>query len=151
MNWKLIVVGGLLFYVVMFVISFATGPIVHEGILDETYRANQSYWRPELNQDPPDMAALMPRWIAVGLLTTFIFAAIYGWIRSAFSGAPWQKGMKYGLLLSLVGCCFMAGYSGIFNLPGNIWTWWGLEQFAYYLPGGAALGWVAQKLAPEGA
>lgn len=151
MNWKLIVLGGLVFYVVMFVVSFATGPIVHEGILDAPYRASEQFWRPELNQDPPDMAALMPQWIATGLLTTFVFTAIYGWLRPAFTGAPWLKGMKFGLVLSVVGCCFMAGWSGIFALPGKIWIWWGIEQFFYYLPGGAALGWVAEKLAPEAA
>ena len=150
MNWKLIVVGGLVFYVVMFILSFATGPIIHTGILDEPYRANPGFWRPELNQDPPDMAALMPRWITVGLLTTFALTALYGWIRGGFSGAPWMKGMKYGLLLAIIGCCYMAGWSGIFNLPGKIWTWWGVEQFIYYLPGGAVLGWVGEKLAPEG-
>ena len=149
MNWKLIILGGLAFYLVKWVVSFPSGMIVHEGILDSSYRATSEFWRPELNQDPPDLAGLMPRWIATGLLTTFVFAAIYGWLRPAFSGAPWLKGVKYGVLLSVVGCCFMAGWSGIFNLPDKIWLWWGLEQFIYYLPGGAVLGWVGQKLAPE--
>ena len=149
MNWKLIILGGLAFYVVMFIISFPSGMVIHDGILDAPYSANSEFWRPELNQDPPDMAALMPRWIATGLLTTFIFAAIYGWIRGGLSGAPWQKGLKFGLLLSIIGCCFMAGWSGVFNLPGKIWMWWGLEQFIYYLPGGAVLGWLGEKLAPE--
>lgn len=150
MNWKLIILGGLAFYVVMFVVSFATGPIIHEGILDEPYRANSAFWRPELNEDPPDMASLMPRWITVGVLTTLILAAIYGWLRGGLSGAPWMKGMKYGLMLSVVGWCYMAGWSGIFNLPDKVWMWWAIEMPLYYLPGGAVLGWVAEKLAPEG-
>ncbi len=149
MNWKLIVVGGLVFYIVMLIVSFATGPIIHEGLLKESYQANASFWKPELNQDPPDMAALMPLWITTGLITAFVLAAIYGWIRGAFSGPGWKKGLSYGAVLSLVGGCFMAGWSGIFNLPINIWVWWGLEQFLYYLPAGAALGWVGGKLAPE--
>ena len=149
MNWKLIVLGGLVLYAVMFIISMITGPIVHEGVLDATYRANPEFWRPELNQDPPDMASLMPRWIGIGLLAALVQAALYGWIRGGFSGAPWLKGVKYGMLLAIVGGCMMAGWSGVFNLPDKIWAVWGLEQFAYYLPGGAALGWVAEKLAPE--
>lgn len=92
MNWKLIVIGGFVFYVVTFVVSFATGPVVHEGILDEPYRATVEFWRPELTQDPPDVASLMPRWIAGGVLTALVFAAIYGWIRGGLSGAPWLKG-----------------------------------------------------------
>ncbi|MDH3253634.1 MAG: hypothetical protein OEM62_01485 [Acidobacteriota bacterium] len=150
MNWKLIVLGGLVFYAVMMVISFPTGALIHEGVLDESYRATNEFWQPALRQDPPDMAAMMPRWIATGLITTFIFTAIYGWMRGAFSGAPWLKGLKFGLMLSIIGCCFMAGWSGVFNLPSKIWMWWGFEQFLYYLPGGAVLGWVGQKLAPEG-
>ena len=151
MNWKLIILGGLAFYVVMFIVSIPSGMLIHNGVLDAPYRATSEFWRPELNQDPPDMAALMPGWIATGLLTTFIFTAIYGWLRPALSGAPWQKGMKFGLLLAIIGCCFMAGWSGVFNLPGKIWMWWGFEQFLYYLPGGAVLGWLGQKLAPEAA
>ncbi len=151
MQWKLVIIGGLVMYMVMFLISMATGPIIHEGVLDGPYRANSGFWRPELNEDPPNVAALMPRWIGVGLLATLVQAALFGWIRGGLSGAPWQKGLKYGLLLSIVGCCMMAGWSGVFNLPDKVWTWWGLEQFLYLLPGGAALGWVAGKLAPENA
>ena len=150
MNWKLIILGGLVFYIVMFVISFATAPLVHEGVLDETYKATENFWRPELRQDPPDMVTLMPRWIATGLLTTFIFVAIYGWMRGGMSGAPWLKGAKFGLMLSIISCCFMAGWSGVFALPDNLWMWWGFESFFYYVPGGAALGWIGEKLAPEG-
>lgn len=149
MNWKLIVVGGLVFYIVMFVVSFATGPIIHDGLLKASYQANAEHWRPELNQDPPDMGALMPQWITTGLITAFVLAAVYGGIRGAFSGPGWKKGLWFGVILSVIGCCFMAGWWGIFNLPAKIWIWWGLEQFAYYLPGGAALGWVGGKLAPE--
>lgn len=150
MNWKLIILGGLAFYVTMFIVSLPGGMLIHEGVLDATYRATTEFWRPELTQDPPDMASLMPRWITVGLLMSFVQAALYGWIRGGFSGAPWQKGMKFGALLAVVGCTMMAGWSGVFNLPGNLWMWWGIESFIYFLAGGAVLGWVGQKLAPEG-
>ena len=145
MNWKLIFLGGLAMYVVMLIISFATGPIIHEGVLEKTYRDNSQFWRPELNQDPPDMAALMPRWISLGLITTFIMAALYGVVRSAFAGPEWMKGLKYGFGLAILMCCFSAGWSGLFNLPDSLWAWWGAESFLYYLPGGAVLGWVGGK------
>ena len=149
MNWKIIFLGGLAFYAIMFLVSMPSGMIVHENILDAAYKATPEFWRPELNQDPPDMEALMPRWIGVGLLTAFVLSGIYGWLRGGISGAPWIKGMKYGLMLGLIGCCYMAGWSGVLNLPEKIWTWWGVEQFVYYLPAGAVLGWLSQKLAPE--
>lgn len=148
MNWKLVVLGGLALYIVSFLVSFATGPLIHQGLLKDTYKAHSEYWRPELNQDPPDMAALMPRWISVGVLSSLILAALYGWIRPAFSGSGWRRGLSYGFLLSIVFGVAFAGWSGVFNLPEKVWLWWGLETFAYYLPGGAALGWVGGKLAP---
>lgn len=150
MNWKLVVLAGLAFYLAMWIVSFATGPLIHEGVLKEPYKATSEFWRPELNQDPPDMAALMPRWITVGVITSLITAAIYGWIRPAFSGPGWKKGLKFGLMLAILAACWDAGWSGIFNLPDKIWTWWGIEGFIYYLVGGIVLGWLGGKLAPEG-
>ena len=145
MNWKLIVFGGLAMYVVMFAVSMATGPLIHEGILDPIYMEYNDFWRPELRQDPPDLGALMPRWISVGLLTTFAMAGIYGAVYKAFEGAAWLKGLKYGIVLSIFNCCVAAGWSGIFALPDKIWIVWGLESFLYYLPGGALLGWLHSK------
>ena len=82
MNWKLVGVGGLVMYIVMFIVSFPSGMIVHEKILDSAYRTTEEFWRPELNQDPPDMASLMPRWIGVGLLASFIMAADLNYSRT---------------------------------------------------------------------
>ncbi len=148
MNWKLIVVGGIVLYIVMFVVSMITGPLIHNGVLADTYRANESFWRPELNEDPPDMAALMPRWITTGVLTSLVLAAIYGWVRPAL-GKCWIAGLKFVVVVSLFGAVFIAGFSGVFNLPNNIWIWWAVEQPLYYLPGGAVLGWLGEKLAPQ--
>jgi hypothetical protein len=39
LNPKLIIVGDLVYYVVQFIVSFATGPLIHEGVLDAAYRA----------------------------------------------------------------------------------------------------------------
>ncbi len=148
MNWKLVVVGGLVFYVVMFAIGLVTGPVIHNTLLKETYQANAGYWRPELNQDPPDMAALMPRWITIGLLTSFVLAALYGWVRPAFSGPGWKRGLAYGILVSVIYTTGYAGWSGVFNLPNEIWAWWTVDTFAGFVPGSVALGWVGGKLAP---
>ena len=149
MNVKLIVIGGIVLYAVSFLLSMVTGPLIHEGTLKQAYDDNPEYWRPELKQDPPDIAALMPRWITTGLISSFIVAAIYGCVRPAFSGPGWKKGLWYGLILGGIGVTFMAGWSGVFNLPNTIWIWWSLELFIYYLPAGAALGWAADKFAPQ--
>lgn len=144
-NLKNIVVGGVLFYVVQFAIGLAMGPLVHEGILDPYYMDNPGFWRPELMQDPPDMEALMPRWIGVGLAMALLLAAIYDNIRSAFDGSGVVKGIKYGVVLGLISAAVMAGWSGVFNLPDVIWFWWAVEGFAYFIVGGAALGWFIGK------
>lgn len=149
LDLKVILLGGLAMYVAEFIVSMATGGVIHEGVLNELYMANASFWRPELNQDPPDMAALMPRWIATGLITTFILAAIYDNVRSALAGSGLLRGIKYGFILFLFSACFSAGWSGIFNLPGMIWFWWNVEALVIYLVGGAVLGLVAAKMSPE--
>ncbi len=148
MNWKLIIGGGIVYYVAQFVVGMISGPLLHEGILDAVYRQHEAFWRPELNQDPPDMAALMPRWISIGLLISFVTAGVYGWLRAAFAGPGWQKGLKFGVLLWIISATTMAGWSGVFNLPDSLWAWWTAEYLVYYLVGGAALGWFADKFAP---
>ena len=149
MNWKVIFLGGLAYYIAAWIIGMGTGPLLHQGVLDELYTATAAFWRPELNQDPPDLAALMPQWIAVGLLGSFILAGIFAHLRSAFSGSGLMKGVKFGLVLFLINTTYAAGMSGIFNLPYAIWGWWIFEGLLYSLAGGAALGWAAQKLSPE--
>lgn len=148
MNWKLIIAGGLAYYIAAFIVSMASGALIHEGILDPLYIATNDFWRPELRQDPPDMAALMPMWITVGLITSFVLAGIYGVFRNALIGPAWQRGVKFGLAVWLLQASAMAGWSGVFNLPYSIWLWWAADALIYTLVGSLALGIVAEKLAP---
>lgn len=148
MNWKIIGLGGLAFYLTTFVISMITGQVIHVGLLDAAYDATAASWRPELNQEPPDMAALMPMWIFNGLVGAFVMAAIYGWVRPAFSGPGWKRGLTYGLILSLLTAVIYLSMSGVFNLPVNIWFWWAVDSLLLFSIGGAVLGLVAEKLAP---
>ena len=85
---------------------------------------------------------------AGGLLTAFIIAGIYGAVHTAFRGAGWKKGVKYGAIVSVLMGCFAIGWSGIFNLPDKLWAIWAAEGFVYYLPGGAVLGWLGDKFLP---
>lgn len=145
MNWKTAVLGGLAMYVLMFAISMGTGVVVHEGILEADYKATSDFWRPELRSEPPDMGALMPRWITTGLITTCIIAGMYGIVHKGLGGPGWRRGLVYGAMVSTFMCVFCAGWSGVFDLPDKIWIVWGLESFAYYLPGGALLGWLHER------
>ena len=148
-NLKVILLSGLALYAVMFVIGMVSGMVLHEGVLEPIYKAHQEFWRPELNAEPPDMAGLMPRWITVGLLMAFLWAAIYDNIRSAFDGSAVVKGMKFGVVLGLIYGSAAAGWSGIFNLPDALWFWWSLEGFFNYIVGGAVLGWVSAKFTSD--
>ncbi len=147
MNWKLIFVGGIIYYAATWLVVPISGWLIHENLLDELYKLHAQFWRPELNQEPPDMAALMPRWIATGLIGSFLIAGVYGVIRSSFDGAGWLKGLKYGLVLFLISISLSLGWSGVFNLPDEIWVWWTLDSLFYFLVGGMALGWFAEKYA----
>ena len=149
LNVKLILIGGLAYYAAQWIVGFPAGMLIHEGILTDLYSQTTQFWRPELNQVPPDMAALMPRWITVGLIAAFIATGIYDNIRSAFNGSGLVKGIKFGFVLFLLISSYAAGLSGVFILPEAIWFWWAVEGFIYYLVGGAVLGWVAEKVAPE--
>lgn len=149
LNFKVIILGGLAMYVVQFALGMLTAPLIHEGVLAEPYQANSQFWRPELNQVPPDMAALMPRWIITGLVGAFIVAGIFDNIRGGLDGSVAIRGLKYGVILWLINLCISAGWSGVFNLPDEIWIWWNAEALLYYVVGGFVLGWVTGKLAPE--
>lgn len=153
MNWKIAIVGGVVAFVAMMVVSFGTGYFIHSpeaGILAETYRATSAFWRPELNAVPPDMMALMPMWIANGLISAIIVAGVYSVVRSSLTGAAWQRGLKYGVVVALFWLVNALGYYGVFNLPANVWQWWGVEGVILNVVGGIVLGIVAQKLAPAG-
>ena len=144
-NFKTIILGGIVFYATAFVFGMISGMLIHEGVLDPLYRATSEFWRPALQQDPPDMAAVMPRWITVGLITTFVFVAIFDNIREALAGAGWLQGLKFGLLLGLIHACFAAGWSGVFNLPEMIWVWWMIDGFYVNAVAGIALGWFVGR------
>ena len=149
LDWKVIVGGGILMYIAQFLIGGITGVFIHEGVLDPLYRVTTEFWRPELSQDPPDVAALMPRWIAVGLLAAFVHAGIYDNIRSALDGSGMIRGLKFGLIIAVIYALFGAAFSGVFNLPNAIWGWWALEGFVVYPTGGLVLGWFAGKFGSD--
>ena len=146
-NLKVILLGGLAYYVGQFVTSMLSAPFIHEGILAETYTATAVFWRPELMAD--DMAALMPRWITTGLIAAFIQACIYDNFRSLLNGSGVVKGIKFGLVAFLFYFCFSIGFSGIFNLPETVWLWWSVEAILYFIVGGAAMGFVVSKLSSD--
>ncbi len=145
MNWKLIVLGGLAFWIVTNLASFATGPLIHEGVLDESYRANEAFWLPALNQDPPDMAAMMPTWLRNSFISSLVFAAIYGVVFRCLGAPGWRRGLSFGLMLAVIAAVTYLNFSGLFNLPSDIWLWWAIEAVVIYAIGGAVLGWVGER------
>jgi len=154
MNWKIVFVGGIVYYAAIFVVSMVLGHFIHSpeaGVLAETYRETATFWRPELNMNPPDMSLMWSMWLPSGILSAFLAAGIYSVVRSSLTGPGWQRGVKFGVIAFLFAVVSALGYRGVFNLPDNVWIWWMIGALVMYLIGGAMLGWIAQKLAPAGA
>ena len=146
MNWKCIIIGAIVFFIVANILGmFVSGPIVHEGILDEAYGANASFWRPELTQEPPDMGALMPTWLLNSFIVSLIVAGLYCCFRGCLNGAEWQRGMKWCVCLAIFACGMHLAWSGIFNLPGTIWLWWCIDILVIYAIAGSVMGWCVGK------
>lgn len=146
MNWKIVFMGGLAYYVSMFVLGMLFSFVTHEGILVEPYQATAAFWRPELMSDPPNMAALMPMWITTGVISGFIAAGVYDVFRGALAGPGWQRGLKYGIAIGLLFATLYIGLFGVFALPLTIWVVWAIEHLVLTAAGGAVLGLVAEKL-----
>lgn len=153
MNWKIVFIGGVAYYAAFFLLSMVGGWFIHspEGVLGPLYKEFAEFWRPELNADPPDMAALMKIWVPIGLLSSFLLAGIYSVIRSSFTGSGVVRGVKFGVIGWIFAAVAAMGYWGVFYLPNQIWIWWLIEGIWMHLIGGAVLGWVAQKVAPVNA
>lgn len=150
MNGKLTAISALVYFVASWVLSFISGPIVHNGILKSTYIETASFWRPALMQEPPDMASLMPRWIATGVVLAIVVGAFYGVLRGSIAGAAWLRGAKFGAGLGILIAVVMFNWSGVFNLPDRVWTWWAIEGVVLNTVTGAIMGWAAGRWAPAG-
>ncbi|MGD9582998.1 MAG: hypothetical protein AB7V26_04905 [Lysobacterales bacterium] len=145
MNWKIVLFGGLGHYFTLFVLSMLTAMVTHEGMLKELYQATAAFWRPELRSDPPDMAALMPMWIGLGLLGSLVTAGVYDVFRKALHGPGWRRGLLFGITLGLLYATLYAGMYGVFDLPAFLWLVWAVEGLVL-AAGGAVLGLIVDKL-----
>ena len=150
MNWKIVFIGGVAYYAASFLLSIIGGTAIHspDGVLGPIYKEFASFWRPELNAVPPDMASLMKLWVPIGLFNSFLLAGIYSIIRSSLTGTPVIRGLKFGVIAWIFGLVSALGYWGVLNLPTKIWSWWLFEGIWMQLISGIVLGVVAQKLAP---
>jgi hypothetical protein len=78
-----------------------------------------------------------------------LFAALYGWFRPALHGPGWKRGLLFGLGMGVAGAAIFVVYSGILDLPPRVWVGWIVDDLILRAGGGAALGWVAAKVAPH--
>ncbi len=126
-----------------------TSLIIHGAILDPFYRANESLWIEPLRQDPPDMAAVMPHWIMVSLISSLVVAGLYSCLRKAFEGPGWKCGMIWGLYLAIFSFVTLLGYAGVIALPMTIVIWWSVDGLILFVLGGAAMGWAGERFAGD--
>jgi len=149
MKWKLILFGGVTWWLVKFIVGIATVTVIHMGIMRETYLQIPHFFRPELMQDPPDETTLMGYWIITGLLAGLLSAALYGWVQSAFKGSGWRRGLQFGLLMTLAQGAIFLVYSGVLNLPPKVYAGWMVDDLILNCIGGAAMGLVVAKFAAD--
>ncbi len=146
MNMRLVMVSTLAFWIVSNIIGMAvTGPIIHQKILDPEYRANESFWLPELRQDPPDMGALMPRWLLNSFLSSLVVGGIYSYVRNSFPAPGFKQGFYWGLSLAVFTVVTTNAWSGIFDLPSTLWIWWCVDAMIVFPVAGIAMGWAGSK------
>lgn len=148
MNWKLIGLGGLAWYIATFVIGLVTVEVIHMGIMRPTYKGIPHFFRPELMQEPPATDPLLMYWIITGLIASFLTAFVFGWVRPAFSGPGWRQGLSFGVALTVATCAVFLVYSGVLDLPAKVWLWWNIDNLILFCAGGAAMGAVAGRFAP---
>ncbi len=151
MNWKTVFIGGVVYYIALFTVSMVSGHFIHSpeaGVLAEAYRATASFWRPELNMNPPDMSLMLTMWIPSGLIGAVLLAGVYSVVRSSLTGPGWQRGLKFGFIAVIFCIVNVLGYRGVFNLPDPIWVWWVIGSVIANLLAGIVLGWIAEKLSP---
>jgi hypothetical protein len=151
MNWKIVFIGGAVYYAALFAVSMVLGMFIHApdtGVLAEAYRETASFWRPELNAKPPDPSLLLRLWIPSGLLGAFLASGVYSVVRPALVGGPWKRGLQFGVVALVFAVINALGYNGVFALPGKMWVWWMVGAAVMYLAAGPVLGFISQKLAP---
>ena len=150
MNWKQVFLGAVVFWVVTNVFGmFVTGYLIHDKILDPDYRAHSQLWVPELNQDPPDMAALIPNWLTISFITSLVVAGIYSRVKGSFSGPAWKKGLTWGFCVGLLASVSYFALTGFMALSTKIAIWWSIDALILYVLGGAAMGWAVAKWASD--
>lgn len=150
MRWIFVPAGGLAFFVVSFLVGGVTGAVLHGegGLLEPAYRAHAQLWRPELNATPPDLGALMPLWLATGVLHSMIVALVYLLFAPALRGGVLANGLRFGVAMSLLMAGTYAMLYGVFALDGMVWAWWAVEGLVTYLLGGITLAFVAARMLP---
>jgi hypothetical protein len=153
MNWRVVFIGGGVYFVAGFVLSLIVAPFIHSpdtGILAETYRVTAAFWRPELNANPPDTELMFRVLIPSGILAALFGAGVYGLVRSSLTGAAWKRGLKFGVITTVFFVINALGFRRVLNLPDEFWIWSIVGSVIVNLGSGAVLGWISQKISPVG-
>jgi len=149
-NIKLVLLGGIAYFLIAQIIGAISGPLVHGpgGALEATYQMYSAMWRPELNATPPDLMALMPLWLTTAAINSLIVAAVFDLIRPSLPGGAVAQGLRFGITVGLIMVGLFGLYFGIFALPAKVWIFWGVEGLLTYSVGGIGIAAVGNKFAP---
>ncbi len=150
MNWKRVLLGTVVFWLVSNILGLGlTGWLIHEKVLDSEYQAHEKLWLPELVQDPPDMASLMPKWLLLSFVSSLVVATIYNLVRGSFAGPGWRRGLSLGACLGIFASVSYFSLTGMIAMSTKIALWWSLDALLLFLASGAAMGWAVGKWAED--
>jgi hypothetical protein len=111
------------------ILYFAMGYLVHGLLLRDLYLQHGPVMRPEA-----DASAILPAAFAVSLIGFFVFA--YSYAKGYEGGSGLQEGLRFGVLVGLMLCCFAALWEYmLWPAQGGLLVAWLIDfivEFALY-------------------
>ncbi len=113
-------------FVAVFIAMSACDFLVHGVILDASYKATASLWR-------PDMDSMMWIYSVIGLIGSFFFSFIFS---KGYEGKGIAEGARYGLYIGIWMSAGMAyGTYGMIAIPYSLalqWFLFGVVEYVLY-------------------
>jgi hypothetical protein len=125
-------------FVVVYVVAFVIGFLVHEVLLADTYRALMHVWRPE-----EQMMDLM--WIMFFTSAVYLFVFCYIFTKG-YEGRGIMEGVRYGTLMGLFMSVPMAFESfAVYPITMNLAIAWFVTGMIYFIVLGAVFAAIYKR------
>jgi len=136
MNAKRYIIAGVALSIFTLVFDF----IVHGLLLDATYKATASVWRPEA-----EMQSYMPLMFATQILFAFVFAFIF---THNYEGKGLGEGMRFGLYLGVFVAILQIRSFCFSPIPLSLPIAWAISFIVWGVLGGIILSLLYKEDVP---